>query len=119
MSSTLGLAKSPTNPVTSESVSSALSSLNLKASEEDHDLFHELLGSCWELWNKAEQMDDYVPLVDEARFPRGSVVVPTGKDNPFNAWAAKCEVKDTKPNHGLLAGKTIVLKARPGRAMRC
>ena len=56
---------------------------------------------------------DYVPTVDEVRFPRKNIHFPTQEDNPLGAWAWKCEVKDTqyvKGSGGLLEGKTIALK---------
>lgn len=57
-------------------------------------------------------MDDYVPSVNEERFPRNDIKK-LGSDedgNKYNAWAWQCTVKDSKANDGLLSGKTVCLK---------
>lgn len=61
---------------------------------------------------------DYIPAVDLVRFPRTKVYQPGNNDNnnsntsenALNAWAWRCSIKDTQPNNGILAGKTIALK---------
>lgn len=53
---------------------------------------------------------DYVPLVDEARFPREAVHFPDRKDNSHGAWAWRCNIIDKQENNGKLKNKTYALK---------
>ena len=54
---------------------------------------------------------DYVPAVDEARFERKNVHFPTEDENPFGAWAWKCDISDRDAQgSSLLHGKTVALK---------
>lgn len=55
-------------------------------------------------------MEDYVPTVDEKRFPRTDIKGPEEVDNEFGAWAWKCRIEDKEQKGGLLTGKTICLK---------
>ena len=52
---------------------------------------------------------DYVPAVDLERFPREDVYLPEPAQNPLNAWAWRCSIKDKSPS-GILKGKTVTLK---------
>lgn len=115
MSSTLAPdTVSDRNPVTENDVTSTLESLGLTCNDEDLKGFTSLLTGIWEVWDKIDQLDDYVPPVDEKRFPRKNVHRPEGEENEFNAWAWKCDIRDTteKSKGGLLEGKTINLKVR-------
>lgn len=59
----------------------------------------------------AKSSTDYVPSVDEARFPREDIHYPNSSENKHGAWAWKCSVKDTESQRtGLLSGKTLALK---------
>ncbi|KAL8283253.1 hypothetical protein RQP46_006031 [Phenoliferia psychrophenolica] len=71
--------------------------------------YKALLAGAHETYEKVLAMPDYVPEVDEERFPRENVHFPTPADNPSGAWAWKVSCKDRNPV-GLLAGKTICLK---------
>lgn len=53
---------------------------------------------------------DYVPPVDQDRFPRKDVHFPNKEQNPHGAWAWKCSIVDKHENAGKLKGKTFVLK---------
>ncbi|WVQ85193.1 hypothetical protein IAT38_007358 [Cryptococcus sp. DSM 104549] len=115
MSSTLAPSVlSPNNPITSESVTSTFASLGLAAPDKDLGDYTSLLAGIWEIWNKVDAMEDYVPVVDEERFPRTEVKRIEGGEegNEANAWAWKCIVKDVtdKSKGGLLDGKTVCLK---------
>lgn len=113
MSSTLAPdTVSDRNPISEKDVVSTLDSLGLKAKPQNLGDFTSLLTGIWEVWDKIEQMDDYVPEVDEVRFPRKDVHRPEGEANKSNAWAWKCHIEDTtdQSQNGLLAGKTINLK---------
>lgn len=106
---------SPNNPITDSSVRETLEPLGLSVPEKEEKHYTTFLKGIWEIWDRVEQMDDYVPIVDEERFPRENVHRPTGKDNPANAWAWKATIRDQQKNEGLLKGKTVALKVRGGR----
>ncbi|KAK8057305.1 amidase signature enzyme [Apiospora saccharicola] len=114
MSSTLAPEiTSERNPISEKDVLESLESLNLKPRNEDVPDLTNLLTGIWEVWDKVNQMDDYVPEVDETRFPRKDVHRPEGEDNAGNAWAWKCDVRDQSASaegKRLLAGKTLSLK---------
>lgn len=101
---------SPDNPVNSSSVSETLEPLGLSVAPNEEKHYETFLKGIWEIWNRVDKMDDYVPMVDEERFPRENVHRPTGKDNQHNAWAWKATIKDQQKNDGLLKGKTVALK---------
>ena len=114
MSSTLAPSTlSPNNPVTPTSVTDTLAKLNLKPNPKDLDDYTSLLTGIWEVWNKVDQMEDYVPVVDEAKYARKEVHRPEGKENAWNAWAWKCKIEGTGKG-GLLKGKTVVFKVSEG-----
>jgi hypothetical protein len=113
MSSTLAPSTlSPNNPITPSSVTDTLAKLGLAAPEKDVADYTSLLTGIWEIWNKVDGMDDYVPTVDTERFPREGVHFPEGDENKANAWAWKASVKDVsgKAKGGVLDGKTVCLK---------
>ncbi|WWD22857.1 hypothetical protein CI109_107351 [Kwoniella shandongensis] len=102
---------SPNNPVTADSVLSTFSKLGLSPPAKDQvDDYTSLLAGIWEVWDKVDKMEDYVPSVDEERFPRTEVHRPEGEENAHNAWAWKATVRDVKGSGGLLEGKTVCLK---------
>lgn len=51
-----------------------------------------------------------MPETDLSRFPRKDVYQMSEEENTHGAWAWRCSIKDTRPNDGLLAGKTFTLK---------
>jgi amidase len=53
---------------------------------------------------------DYVPALDEVRFPRKDVHSPDQAQNSHGAWAWKCTVTDEHKTGGKLEGKTFALK---------
>jgi len=53
---------------------------------------------------------DYVPTVDETRFPRKDIHFPDQAHNSHGAWAWKCNVADERKIGGKLEGKTFALK---------
>jgi amidase len=108
---------SPDNPIRHDTVTEILEKLGVTVPPQDVEVYTSLLTGIWEVWNNVEQMGDYVPDVDEDRFPRQEVHRATAAENAANAWAWKCLIKDTKPNYGLLAGRTICLKVSALSAM--
>jgi amidase len=55
-------------------------------------------------------LPDYVPHVDEDRFPRKEVHFPEKEQNSHGAWAWKCSIVDEQESAGKLKGKTFALK---------
>jgi amidase len=53
---------------------------------------------------------DYIPSVDEDRFPRENIHFPDRAQNSHGAWAWKCTVFDKHGTGGKLEGKTFALK---------
>ncbi|EPT01678.1 hypothetical protein FOMPIDRAFT_1119784 [Fomitopsis schrenkii] len=75
--------------------------------------FTDLLASAREAMVQVLAMDDYYPVTDIKKYPRTSVASVSPIDNEYNAWATKATVKTTdkeEAEHGLLAGKRVVLK---------
>lgn len=107
--SLVSLAVGPNNPVTMETLNSTLERLGVSLKPEEMADYKALLAGAHETYEKVLAMPDYVPKVDEERFPRENVHFPAAADNPANAWAWRVSVQDRKPA-GLLAGKTICLK---------
>lgn len=101
---------SPNNPIMDTSVPELLAARGLSIPADQVGEYTSFLKGIWEIWNDVDAMDDYVPSVDEERFPREHVHRPDSEDNPANAWAWRVTIKDKKPNKGLLAGKTVCLK---------
>ncbi|EIW73435.1 hypothetical protein TREMEDRAFT_67366 [Tremella mesenterica DSM 1558] len=101
---------SPNNPITSQSIHDTFSSLGVKCPEGTEKDYTSLLTGIWEIWNTIDSLPDYVPVVDEVRFPRENIHRATGEENKSNAWAWKATVKDTQGTGGVLEGKTVCLK---------
>ncbi|TYJ55532.1 hypothetical protein B9479_003804 [Cryptococcus floricola] len=123
MSSTLAPeVLSPDNPITDQTIADlyarlppAIAPLPLSPPQgKDLEDYTSLLQGMWEIWKDVEYMDDYVPNVDEERFPRKDVRwVERGESgNESGAWAWQCDVRDQtqKASAGLLEGKTVCLK---------
>ena len=116
---------SPDNPITADSVTSTLATVGLLPAGKDTPGFTSLLTGIWEMWNKIDQMEDYVVQVDEERFPRKHIRRAEGMENEWNAWAWRCTVSaqrvtgspsGSKSTGGLLEGKRVCLKVSPREA---
>ncbi|KAI5477157.1 hypothetical protein MNV49_006813 [Pseudohyphozyma bogoriensis] len=116
------LSKTANNPVETSHLLSALSYLSpkdgptLTLPSDQHASYTAILAGVHDSFTSILEMEDYVPEVDEERFPRRDVKFPTEDENPTNAWAWKANVKDTtgKSKGGLLEGKTVCLKDNVG-----
>jgi amidase len=109
MSATLTPATlSPANPVTPSSVPDTLARFGLTLPPEQVDDYTAFLQGVWEVWHRVDQMDDYVPEVDEERFPRENVHRPSVEENPANAWAWRVKIRGVEG--GSLAGKSVCIK---------
>jgi amidase len=58
----------------------------------------------------ADLHSDYIPVMDEARFPRENIHFPERSANTHGAWAWKCNIIDKKSKGGKLQGKAFALK---------
>ncbi|KAL4869549.1 hypothetical protein BDV12DRAFT_208382 [Aspergillus spectabilis] len=110
--SVFSLAIKDTNPVTRETLDSVADSLGITIAENEREDYLRLLAVYHESVESLMALPDYIPQVNEERFPRENIHFPDPAENPLNAWAWKCDIQDQKPpsERGLLAGKTIVLK---------
>ena len=84
--------------------------LGVRIKDEEKEDYTKLLAVFDEGCQELMAMEDYVPQVDLLRFPRNEVRQLMSAENTHGAWAWRCSIKDTQPNNGLLAGKTIALK---------
>ncbi|KII88505.1 hypothetical protein PLICRDRAFT_41658 [Plicaturopsis crispa FD-325 SS-3] len=111
--SVISMKVSPGNPVTSQDVKDAIADLGPGIEVKSHlDEWTAILAGAHETMEKVMSEPDYVPVVDETRFPRKDVHRPETKDNLLNAWAWKVDIQDAagKASNGLLAGKTVAIK---------
>lgn len=110
MSAALPQSISPNNPIDDEAVVDTLAGLGVKLPDSEVPQYATFLKGVWEIWNKIDGTDDYVPSVDLERFPRENVHRPSEQENPTNGWAWKVTIEDKQGKGGLLAGKTVCLK---------
>ncbi|KAI9735146.1 MAG: hypothetical protein M1834_001734 [Cirrosporium novae-zelandiae] len=99
------------NPVRVQDVDEACAFLGVTLKEEEKGDYLNLLAVYHASTEKLLAMNDYVPEVDEERFPRENIYYPETKDNPYNAWAWRFTLKDKNSDgKGILEGKTFALK---------
>ncbi|KAF5311550.1 hypothetical protein D9758_017935 [Tetrapyrgos nigripes] len=98
------------NPVNDSHLDSVLAKLGHTLKPEERGDFLTLLKAFHETISVVKDLPDYEPPTDLKRFPRENVHFPKAEDNDLGAWAWKFTAKDTQPNNGILAGKTIVMK---------
>ncbi|UQC90152.1 amidase [Colletotrichum lupini] len=98
------------NPVTAGVLDDSLRALGLTIKPEEKDEYQRLLAVFHESVVGLMSLPDYVPPVDEERFPREEIRFPVVSENPLGAWAWRCRVEDKTKSGGLLAGKTIAIK---------
>lgn len=117
------------NPVTAEVLDDSLRALGVTIKPEEKNgyqrllaVFHESVVGLMSLPGRFRvptfvedilmtmYVADYVPPVDEERFPREEIRFPDISENPLGAWAWRCRVEDKTKSGGLLAGKTIAIK---------
>ncbi|KAF6025108.1 hypothetical protein EB796_016587 [Bugula neritina] len=92
-------------PASSADLSQISADLNLGINEDQIKEYLDVINT----WLKA---CDGLRLIEEETipvlYPRIPGVKPARKDNPYNAWATKVEIKGE--SYGILAGKTIAVK---------
>ncbi|KAJ4400373.1 hypothetical protein N0V91_008729 [Didymella pomorum] len=98
------------NPVTTSTVDKLCAKLGVSIEEKEKEDYRRLLAIFHDASTQLMAMDDYVPPVDEERFPREEVHFPQKEQNLHGAWAWKCSIVDKHDNAGKLKGKTFALK---------
>lgn len=116
------------NPVTKQTVDKLCSQLGVSIEEQEKDDYRRLLAIFHDASEQLMAVEgslafihmgssgsltmdtDYVPPIDEARFPREAVHFPDKKENTHGAWAWKCNIADKRTNFGKLQNKTFALK---------
>lgn len=115
------------NPVTTETVDKLCSQLGVTIKDDEkedyrrllavfHDASEQLMGmdgmDSFEnvLENYSDTDSDYLPPVDEQRFPRENIHFPEKSENSHGAWAWRCNIVDQGVKNGKLAGKTFAIK---------
>lgn len=117
MSAALPQTISANNPIDEQAVLDTLAELGVTLPPDEVAEYAVFLQGVWEIWNKIDNTDDYVPEVDLERFPRQNVHRPTPEENPTNGWAWRVTIEDKSGAGGLLAGKTVCLKVSAGRVL--
>ncbi|OAL26457.1 hypothetical protein AYO20_10125 [Fonsecaea nubica] len=109
--SVFSLDVSKDNPVTTDDLDRACEILGVSIKDEEKAEYVNLLAVYHDSMAKLMALEDYVPQVDHERFERRNVHFPEPADNPYGAWAWRCEISDKNPNpKALLHGKTVALK---------
>ncbi|KAL4930363.1 putative amidase [Aspergillus undulatus] len=110
--SVFSLATKDNNPVTTETLDAVASTLGITIAENEKEDYRRLLAVYHESVQALMELPDYVPQVDEERFPRKNIHFPEPEENPLNGWAWKCDIEDQTPSEtpGLLSGRTNVMK---------
>ncbi|KAK1978460.1 amidase [Colletotrichum cereale] len=108
--SVFSLEVAKTNPVNGTVLDDNLTALGVLLKEEEKDDYQRLLAVFHESVVGLMSIPDYVPMVDDERFPREDIRFPDASDNLLGAWAWRCRVEDKTKKGGLMAGKTIAIK---------
>ncbi|KAF2034943.1 amidase signature enzyme [Setomelanomma holmii] len=98
------------NPVTKETVDKLCSKLGVTLEEKEKEDYRRLLAVFHDASEQLMAMDDYVPSVDEGRYPRENIHFPEKSENSHGAWAWKCSIVDKQAKGGKLHGKTFAIK---------
>ncbi|KAJ4348727.1 uncharacterized protein N0V89_010105 [Didymosphaeria variabile] len=98
------------NPVTSKTVDKLCSQLGVSIDDSEKDAYTRLLAVFHDASEQLMAMDDYVPPVDQERYPREDVHFPEKAENSHGAWAWKCRIVDKQTKGGKLQGKTFAIK---------
>jgi amidase len=91
-------------------VQAVLNNLGVSLDPEEEDDFHALLAAVHECAEDIQQLPDYQPVPDRARYPREGIHLPSEEEQfSGQAWAYRFLIRGaTGP--GLLRGKTVCLK---------
>lgn len=109
--SVFSLDVSKDNPVTTKELDRACEILGVTIKDDEKAEYVNLLAVYHDSMVKLMAEEDYVPEIDHDRFARNNVHFPSPEDNPYGAWAWRCDIKDARPDSAsLLHGKTVALK---------
>jgi amidase len=109
--SVFSLDVSKDNPVGLEDLERACDILGVSIKDEEKADYVNLLAVYHDSMAKIAAAEDYVPEVDHERFPRRNVHYPAVDENPYGAWAWKCEIMDSNADaSSLLYRKTVAVK---------
>ncbi|KAK5955123.1 hypothetical protein OHC33_003802 [Knufia fluminis] len=109
--SVFSLDVSKDNPVTVTDLERACEILGVSIKDAEKDEYVNLLAVYHDSMARLMAMEDYSPAVDHDRFERKNVHFATPEENPFGAWAWKCDISDKDSNaSALLHGKSVALK---------
>ena len=78
---------------------------NMSLSAQEIDAFHKVMQETIDQYSKIDQMEDNIP---EVKYPERSYQQVDEKDNQYNAWYLKTEIKGSET--GALQGKTVAIK---------
>ncbi|PVI05517.1 amidase signature enzyme [Periconia macrospinosa] len=98
------------NPVTSKTVDQLCSQLGVSIKDSEKEAYTRLLAVFHDASEQLMAMDDYVPLVNQERFPRENIHFPEKAENPHGAWAWRCRIVDQQSRGGKLQGKNFAIK---------
>jgi amidase len=96
----------PVRPPTIGQLQEIAGSFGLVLGDDDLASFAGLIGPLLESYAELERMADPAPLAP--RYPRTAGRRPDPSDNPYNAWAWRCEIAGAPD--GPLAGKRVAVK---------
>ncbi|KAF3036535.1 hypothetical protein E8E11_005879 [Didymella keratinophila] len=108
--SVLSLDVAQGNPLTTSTVDELCAKLGVSIEEKKKEDYRRLLAIFHDASAQLMAMGDYVPAVDEERFPREGVRFPEKEQSSHGAWAWKCSIADKYNNAGKLRGKTFARK---------
>ncbi|KAI8942012.1 hypothetical protein NX059_000120 [Plenodomus lindquistii] len=108
--SVFSLDTSQGNPVTTETVDRLCSKLSVTIGENEKEDYRRLLAVFHDASEQLMAMDDYIPQVDEERFPRKDIHFPEPSANLHGAWGWRCSVVDKTCTSGKLHGKSFAIK---------
>ncbi|KAJ3852362.1 amidase [Lentinula lateritia] len=98
------------NPVTEQHLDTILTKLGQDLRPNERTEYLVLLKAFHDVTESIAKLPDYEPPTDLERFPRKDIHFLKPEDNKLGAWAWKFTAKDTRPNGGILSGKTVVMK---------
>jgi amidase len=90
---------------TVEQILDIADSFGLHLTVDDAKSFRGIMAGTMASYARVDEMVEPKPAV---RYPRDSGYRPDAKENPYNAWYWKCEIKGA--SKGLLAGKRVAVK---------
>ena len=97
----------PTGPVppSAKKVQEMAESFGFTMSDEDADLYSEMMAGTLKSYRRLDAMQETKPPV---KYPRAGSYRPGPEEDPYNAWYVKGEIQGS--GEGVLAGKRVGIK---------